>query len=57
MECEGLETLCIKDQTLTNESMLYSSISRHDDSPVLLSLLLFFKNSIIFCYVLQVQRR
>ncbi len=23
MECEGLETLCIKDQTLTNESMLY----------------------------------
>jgi len=21
MECEGLETLCIKDQTLTNESM------------------------------------
>lgn len=57
MECEGLETLCIKDQTLTNESMLYSSISRHDDLPVLLSLLLLFKNSIIFCYVLQVQRR
>lgn len=23
MECEGLETLCIKDQTLTNESMRF----------------------------------
>lgn len=52
MECEGLETLCIKDQTLTNESMLYSDISRHDDSLVLL---LFY--SILFFHVLQVQRR
>ena len=23
MECDGLEKLCIKDQTLTNESMFY----------------------------------
>lgn len=28
MECEGLETLCIKDQTLTNESMSYFIILR-----------------------------
>lgn len=42
MECEGLETLCIKDQTLTNESMLYFNISRQDGLPVLLCFILIF---------------
>lgn len=32
MECDGLEKLCIKDQTLTNESMFYFDRSQCQSS-------------------------
>lgn len=44
MECEGLEGLCIKDQTLTNESMLSFYTSRHDNFSIL-----FCSIIIVFC--------